>query len=136
LVRTVGKLDIIPRDPSAVIDVLSGGNQQKVSLGKWIRLALDLIILDEPTQSIDVGAKADLMLAIRLKAKQEGLGVLWLESDIEEVVKYADRILVMSDGSITAEFAVPPFELSGVLMAAYSNSQQITSQSAGSPGDD
>jgi ABC-type sugar transport system ATPase subunit len=126
--RVIQTLGIVPRDPTVSIDVLSGGNQQKAGLGKWIRLRLDLMILDEPTQSIDVGAKSDLMLAIRQKAREEGLGVLWLESDIEEVVKYADRILVMSDGSITAEFSGGPFDLSDIWTATYSHAPQTQRQ--------
>ncbi len=77
---------------------MSGGNAQKVAVARWLRIPLALLILDEPTQSIDVGAKADLMEAIRERARGTAMGVLWLESDIEEVVKYADRVIVMSDG--------------------------------------
>jgi ribose transport system ATP-binding protein len=126
--RAIELLAIVPEDPGAAIDVLSGGNQQKAALGKWLRLPLRLLILDEPTQSIDVGAKADLMLAIKRKAKEEGLGVLWLESDIEEVVKYADRILVMSDGSITGEFTARPFEVADIWTAAYSLAPEAGSE--------
>jgi ribose transport system ATP-binding protein len=117
--KTIDDLAVVPRDPEALIDSLSGGNQQKVALGKWVRLNLDLLILDEPTQSIDVVAKVELMEAIRVRAREEGLGVLWLDSDIEELVKYSDRIVVMSDGRITAEFDEKPFDSSEILLSVY-----------------
>ncbi len=115
----IRSLQIKPDDPRAAVGVLSGGNQQKVALGKWLQLPLDLLILDEPTQAIDIGAKQDLMLTIQKRARAEGLAVLWLESDIEELVRYADRIIVMSAGRISAEFAQPPFDLAQVLAEAY-----------------
>jgi ribose transport system ATP-binding protein len=117
--EVIRTLRIRPERPKAVVNLLSGGNQQKVALGKWVRLPLQLLILDEPTQSIDVGAKIDLMKTIRQQAQQTGLAVLCLESDIEELVKYADRILVMTDGQITAEFADRPFVVGEVIAQAY-----------------
>jgi ribose transport system ATP-binding protein len=101
--QVVADLAIRPPDPDLVVDTLSGGNQQKVALGKWIRRPLRLLILDEPLQGIDVGAKEDLMRAIQARASADGLAVLWLESDIQEVGKYATRTLVMRDGRISAE---------------------------------
>ena len=98
--QVIRAFQIRPADPLASVGILSGGNQQKVALGKWLQLPLDLIILDEPTQAIDIGTKQDLMTTIKERARAEGLAVLWLESDIEELVKYADRILVMSAGRI------------------------------------
>jgi ribose transport system ATP-binding protein len=112
-------LRIKPADATRVIDVLSGGNQQKVGLGRWLRLPLRLIVLDEPTQSIDIGAKADLMEAIRQRARVDGLAVLWLESDVEELVKYADRVIVMRSGEVVAEFGERPFSTPAILAACY-----------------
>jgi ABC-type sugar transport system ATPase subunit len=112
-------LHIRPGDPTKVIDVLSGGNQQKVGLGKWLRLPLELIVLDEPTQSIDIGAKADLMTSIGERARSSGLAVLWLESDVEELVRYANRIIVMRAGSVVREFPQRPFVTAEVLAACY-----------------
>jgi ribose transport system ATP-binding protein len=120
--QVIEALRITPPDPNALVDVLSGGNQQKVALGRWTRLPLELLILDEPTQSIDIAAKADLMQSIRLRAERDGLAVLWLESDIEELVKYADRIVVMRDGRVTDEFTTRPFVTAEILAAAYGRS--------------
>ena len=99
----VSNLAIRPPDPDSVVDTLSGGNQQKVALGKWIRQPLRLLILDEPLQGIDVGAKEDIMRAIQARTVRDGLCVLWLESDIQEVGKYATRTFVMRDGRISTE---------------------------------
>ena len=115
----IGFLRIQPGDPRIPVGVLSGGNQQKVALGKWLQLRLAMLILDEPTQAIDIGTKHELMTKIKARARAEGLAVLWLESDIEELVKYADRIIVMSNGRISAEFSQPPFNLPQVLSEAY-----------------
>ena len=123
--EVIDLLRIKPGDPTKVIDVLSGGNQQKVGLGKWLRLPLELIILDEPTQSIDIGAKADLMNSIGEQARSSGLAVLWLESDVEELVRYADRIIVMRAGSVVAEFPERPFVTAEVLAACYGGREDI-----------
>jgi ribose transport system ATP-binding protein len=117
--NVIRSFQIRPADPTAPVGILSGGNQQKIALGKWLQLALELVVLDEPTQAIDIGTKQDLMTTIKERARAEGLAVLWLESDIDELVKYADRIIVMSAGRISAEFAQPPFNLPDVLAEAY-----------------
>ena len=118
-IQVIRTFQIRPADPVASVGILSGGNQQKVALGKWLQMPLDLIILDEPTQAIDIGTKQDLMTTIKERARAEGLAVLWLESDIEELVKYADRIIVMNAGRTSAEFSQPPFRLQEVLAEAY-----------------
>lgn len=117
--NVIRSFHIRPADPTVPVGILSGGNQQKIALGKWLQLALELVVLDEPTQAIDIGTKQDLMTTIKERARAEGLAVLWLESDIDELVKYADRIIVMSAGRISAEFVQPPFNLPDVLAEAY-----------------
>ncbi len=76
---------------------LSGGNQQKVVLSKWLNTEPRLLILDEPTRGIDVGAKAEVHHIINELAKQ-GLGILLISSDLPEVLAMSDRILVMREG--------------------------------------
>jgi rhamnose transport system ATP-binding protein len=76
---------------------LSGGNQQKVMLSKWLNTRPRLLILDEPTRGIDVGAKAEVHSIINDLAK-EGLGILMISSDLPEVLAMSDRIVVMREG--------------------------------------
>ena len=77
--------------------VLSGGNQQKLVLGKWLHRKPRVLLLDEPTRGIDLGAKQEIFHTIR-RLSDEGLGVILVSSDLDEVVEHADRILVMARG--------------------------------------
>ena len=83
---------------------LSGGNQQKVVLAKWLALKPKLLILDEPTRGIDVAAKAEIHNLIAHLAS-EGIGILLVSSELPEVLGMADRILVMREGEIVGEFS-------------------------------
>jgi len=87
--------------PEAPGGSLSGGNQQKVSLARWLATKPKLLILDEPTQGVDVGAKSEIHKIIRHLAK-EGLAVLMISSDLPEILGMSDRIAVMRGGTITA----------------------------------
>jgi rhamnose transport system ATP-binding protein len=86
--------------PEAPAGSLSGGNQQKVALARWLATKPRLLILDEPTQGVDVGAKSEIHKIIRQLAKQ-GLAVLMISSDLPEVLGMSDRIAVMRGGTIT-----------------------------------
>ena len=104
----------IARQP---VKALSGGNQQKVVIGKWLMRDPRLFILDEPTRGVDVGAKYEIYaLADRLASG--GGGVLFISSELEELIGMCDRILVMSRGELTAAFA-PPFDRERLLAAAF-----------------
>ncbi|MES2263634.1 MAG: sugar ABC transporter ATP-binding protein [Pseudomonadota bacterium] len=81
---------------------LSGGNQQKVVMARWLRRAPQVLLLDEPTQGVDVGARADLYRAVR-NAAARGTAVLLVSSDLEELAYAADRVLVLRNGGIAAE---------------------------------
>jgi rhamnose transport system ATP-binding protein len=87
--------------PDAPGGSLSGGNQQKVSVSRWLATKPKLLILDEPTQGVDVGAKSEIHKIIRKLAK-EGLAVLMISSDLPEVLGMSDRIAVMREGTVTA----------------------------------
>lgn len=89
--------------PEQPIRELSGGNQQKVLLARWLCMNPKLLIFDEPTRGIDVGAKAEIQKLIRRLA-DEGLGVLMISSEIEEIVEGADRTFVLRDGQTVAQF--------------------------------
>jgi len=99
----VEKLDI--RTPSLRQRVrnLSGGNQQKVIIARWLTLNPQVLILDEPTRGIDVGAKAEIHSLMNQLA-QEGVGVLMISSELPEVLGVSDRIIVMHEGRVTGEF--------------------------------
>lgn len=86
----------------ALMSSLSGGNRQKVILARWMRRRPRLILLDEPTQGVDVGARADAYDLIR-RAVSEGAAAILVSSDLEELANMADRVLVLSNGRITAE---------------------------------
>ncbi len=94
-------LDVRTYGPEAAGGSLSGGNQQKVSLARWLATKPKLLILDEPTQGVDVGAKSEIHKIIRRLAKQ-GLAVLMISSDLPEILGMSDRIAVMRGGTITA----------------------------------
>lgn len=82
---------------------LSGGNRQKVVLGKWLATDPTVMLLDEPTKGVDVGAKAEIHAILRRLTREERLGVLVVSSDLEEVLGLADRVLVMREGRLVAE---------------------------------
>jgi monosaccharide-transporting ATPase len=89
-------LDIRPANPQAVMRTLSGGNQQKVLLARWLITDPDLLILDEPTRGIDVGAKAQIQALVADLARQ-GMAVVFISAELEEVVRLSDRLVVMRD---------------------------------------
>ena len=86
------------------VATLSGGNQQKVALGKWLALRPRVMVFDEPTQGVDVGAKAEIHRLIRRLA-DEGAAVMMISSDIDEILAHSDRVAVMHDGRITGILA-------------------------------
>lgn len=99
--KAIAGLSIQPPDGSRPVKLLSGGNQQKVLVGKWLGRAPRILILDEPTVGVDVGAKAEIYRILR-REREIGAAVLIVSSDIEEVMTIADRIIVMVSGRIVA----------------------------------
>ncbi len=95
---------------------LSGGNQQKVLLARWLCTDPKLLILDEPTRGIDVGAKAEIQSLIRELADQ-GLGVLMISSELEEITEGADRVFVLSDGRTVADLPHSAASASAIMAA-------------------
>jgi ribose transport system ATP-binding protein len=100
----VEKLDIRTPSLDQTVGNLSGGNQQKVVIARWLTLAPQVLILDEPTRGVDVGAKSEIHALMRDLAAQ-GVGVLMISSDLPEVLGVSDRILVMHEGRVTGEFS-------------------------------
>lgn len=99
----IDKLSIRTPSPNVPAGSLSGGNQQKVVLAKWLSTDAKIFLIDEPTQGVDVGAKAEIYALIESLA-DDGSGVLIVSSDLEEVLAVADRVLAMRSGRIVSEF--------------------------------
>ena len=110
------------RAPSAASEVgtLSGGNQQKVVLAKWLSMRPRVMIFDEPTRGIDVGAKTEIYTMLRGLA-DAGVGILMISSDMEEVIGVCDRIAVMHEGIISGFLDRPDFSEHNVLQLAVGN---------------
>ena len=102
--RFVDRLKIKCASPEQPIRELSGGNQQKVLLARWLCMNTELLLLDEPTRGIDVGAKGEIQVLIRELA-DGGVGVLMISSELEEVVEGADRVFVLREGRTVAELS-------------------------------
>ena len=100
------RFDVRPRNPGALIDWLSGGNQQKVFVGRWLESKARLFVMEEPTAGVDVGAKFAIHGLLR-DAAAEGAAVLVISSDFEEVAALCDRALVVGRGRIVAELHQP-----------------------------
>jgi ABC-type sugar transport system ATPase subunit len=98
----VKKLDVRLRSIEQVVESLSGGNQQKVVLAKWLSLHPKVLLLDEPTRGIDVVAKEEIYRLMEQLAL-EGVAILVISSEMQEVLGIADRIIVMHEGSISGE---------------------------------
>ncbi|MFB7037423.1 MULTISPECIES: sugar ABC transporter ATP-binding protein [unclassified Streptomyces] len=97
--RVTRELSLRPDDPDARIRTLSGGNQQKAVLARWLLRGCKVLLLDEPTRGVDVGARAELYAVVRRLA-DEGLAVLLVSSEVPEVLGLADRVLVLREGDV------------------------------------
>ena len=104
--RWADRLDVRPRNRRLPVGKLSGGNQQKVLIAKWLALAPRLLVLHEPTQAVDVGAREIIIEAVR-DAAQQGCAVLVAGSDENELALICDRILVLDAGTVSAELSGP-----------------------------
>jgi ABC-type sugar transport system ATPase subunit len=107
--RWITRMDVRPPEPERPIALLSGGNQQKVVIAKWLRMDPKLLLLDEPTQGVDVGAKLEIHRYVRAAA-EAGAGVLVCSGDMKELIDVCDRVLVFRDGHIVAN--IPSGEIS------------------------
>ncbi len=112
--RYVRELGIKTAGPAALISELSGGNQQKVLIARALCTAPKVVMLDDPTRGIDVGAKTEVHRTIRALA-QEGLGVLVTSSEVEEVMELADRLIVLNEGAVSGELETAGREPEDVL---------------------
>jgi len=114
---TVGNLSIKISSPEVAINALSGGNQQKVVIGRSLLTNPRLLLLDEPSRGIDIGAKADVF-RMMVKLSEQGIAVLFSTSDLKEIMAVSDRILVMSGGKLTADIPRAAAEESALVKAS------------------
>jgi ribose transport system ATP-binding protein len=123
--RFIQRLGIKTAGPEQSIRELSGGNQQKVLLARWLCLNPRLLILDEPTRGIDVGAKAEIQALIDELAAN-GLGVLMISSETEEIIEGSDRVTVLRDGRTVAEFTRSEINQDALLAAMAHGDGEVT----------
>jgi ribose transport system ATP-binding protein len=100
--EVMNRVDIVPRDSAKLVQFLSGGNQQKVVVGKWLPLSPKVLLLSDPTKGVDIGAKRELYDTVRALARS-GTSVLLYASDNEELMDVCDRVLIMFEGRIVDE---------------------------------
>lgn len=117
VLKTINDVQIKPPTPELSTENLSGGNQQKVVVGKWLLANPKLVIFDEPTRGIDVGAKFEIYLRIRELTRQ-GVGVIMASSDLPELIGMSDRILVFHEGRVVGEMAQPDFSEEAIMHLA------------------
>ena len=100
----IGRFGIKVRDPGAPVNRLSGGNQQKVVIAKWLGTEPRILMMDEPTAGVDVGTKAEILSMVRAVAEQ-GKGVIFISSELPELLAVSDRILILSKGEVAGDLA-------------------------------
>ncbi|HSK72551.1 MAG TPA: xylose ABC transporter ATP-binding protein, partial [Pyrinomonadaceae bacterium] len=115
--KVMESLHVKANSPMTIAGTLSGGNQQKVVLGKWLLTKPKVLFLDEPTRGIDVGAKQEIYSEINQLAK-EGLAIVMVSSELPEVLGLSDRILVLHEGKMTGEFTKAEATPEKVMVAA------------------
>lgn len=113
----IKNLSIKTHTPSTPIEQLSGGNQQKAVIGRWLHAGSKIMLLDEPTRGVDVEAKAQIYDLIRELAQDE-TSIVFVSSEVEELVAVCDRVLVLREGRIAAEFTAPGLALDQLLAAS------------------
>ncbi|MBO4297888.1 MAG: sugar ABC transporter ATP-binding protein, partial [Clostridia bacterium] len=101
--RQIQELKIKTPSPSTVVESLSGGNQQKCVIARWLETHPRILILDEPTRGIDVGAKYEIYVLMK-KAVEAGSAILLISSELPEVLNMSNRVLTIASGRITGEF--------------------------------
>lgn len=115
-----GSLGLAPNDPTLAIEALSGGNQQKVVVGRWLQTGRRLLIAEDPTAGVDVGAKAEIY-ALLFEALATGMGVLVVSTDFEEVAAICHRAIVFSRGRIVTELTGVGLSTESLIQAASAN---------------
>ena len=117
VVEKIDEMNVYPADPQRQVNSFSGGNQQKILMAKWLAADVNILILDEPTRGVDVGAKQTIHAAIR-KYVENGNSVILLSSDLPECVGLCDRAVVLREGHIIGEIPKECITENALLIAA------------------
>lgn len=117
-------LGIALRNEDQEVKELSGGNQQKVVIAKWLAMTPDILIMDEPTRGIDVGAKSEIYALMR-KLTQAGKSIIMISSEMAEIMKVSDRVIVMHEGSITGELLAEEVTKNNIMHAAFGGVKNV-----------
>jgi ribose transport system ATP-binding protein len=115
--NAIKKLDIRPPAPEMKVMLLSGGNQQKVVVGKWLQRDLRILIVDEPTAGIDIGAKEEIYKLLENLASR-GVLIILVSSDLQELIRLSTRLIVIRKGRIAREFTHGTLTQNDVLAVA------------------
>jgi ribose transport system ATP-binding protein len=118
--RLMDDFDVRPRDPLRKVSELSGGNQQKVLMAKWLASNPRVVLLDEPTRGVDVGSRKDILQKIRVAAVRDGLSVLCVSSEPDQLVELCDRVLVMGGGRVVSELTLSELTKDRIVERCYS----------------
>jgi len=124
----VDRLDIKTPSVDQLIRNLSGGNQQKVVLAKWLIRNCDILIFDEPTRGIDVGAKSEIYTLMNELAAQ-GKSIIMISSELPEILRMSDRIVVMCEGRITGELDISDASQESIMEYATRRTQKSLARS-------
>jgi ABC-type sugar transport system ATPase subunit len=117
------RLDMKAENLDHSIATLSGGNQQKAVIGRWLHAGSNVLLLDEPTRGVDVGSKAQIYDIMRQLAA-DGAAVVFISSELEELPLVCDRVIVLRDGRLTAEFRAPQIRAAELLAAAMATEEE------------
>jgi len=123
----IDALDIRPRDPDRTYSFLSGGNQQKVIFGKWLGFTPKVMVIEDPTSGVDVGARQAIYELIREQAGQ-GVSFIVCSSDSDDLLAVCDRILVLDNGKIVEELIGEEIQDSRLLTAMVGSSRTLTTR--------
>jgi ribose transport system ATP-binding protein len=112
--------EVRPNDPGLKLSALSGGNAQKVLIARWMNRSPTLLLLDEPTQGVDVGTREQIFVALR-KAAADGMSVICASSDAEQLAEICDRVLVFAKGRICNQITGADLTKDGIAEACYAS---------------
>lgn len=117
VLRLIRELNIKTPSPNFIVGNMSGGNQQKVVLARWLNIGARVLILDEPTRGIDVGSKSEIY-QIMAELAEQGVGIIMISSELPEVLGMSDRVLVMHEGSLVKELSREEASEESIMMYA------------------